>query len=319
MLKPLILFAVLIVAVMTLNTRDTINVEAAFEPVIIPADIDAYLLEKETQFPDIIEDARKQIIWAGVKGQKTDYSVVYVHGFSATSHEIRPVPEKVANALGANLYYTRLTGHGRTAEAMMDASPDAWLQDVIEAVEIGARIGEKVIVLATSNGGAVSTYLLTNKAYAEKISGIVLTSPAYKLAPILTAVMDFPYVRYWGTLVAGEHRGFEGVNADHEKYWTNEYPTLSVLPMAAIQRAVRKAHFGQIKTPALFFVSDEDKVVKAKWVRNVAMEWGGDSQLEVRDLTDEDDPYKHVLSGDILSPNQTAETVDIIINWVSGL
>jgi esterase/lipase len=319
MIKPLVLFATLVAGAMTLNTRDTIDVNAAFEPVIIPSDIDAYLAKKEARLSDIIEDAQKQVIWAGDKGQKTDFAVVYIHGFSATSHEIRPVPENVAKALGANLYYARLAGHGRTSDAMMDASPEKWLQDVIEAVEIGTRIGDKIIVMATSNGGAVSTYLLTNKTYAAKVSGIVLTSPAYKLAPILTAVMDFPYVRHWGTLVAGERRGFEGVNADHKKYWTNEYPTLAVLPMATIQRAVRKSDFGQIKVPALFFVNDEDEVVQANWVRKVASEWGGESQLEARQLTDKDDPYKHVLSGDILSPNQTAETVEIIAKWARGL
>lgn len=319
LLKGFAYLGLAIFLVIVFGSRETIDHEVAFAPIDIPANIDGYLSKKEARFGDIIEDAHKQVIWAGVAGQKTDYSIVYLHGFSATSHEIRPVPELVAQALGANLYYTRFTGHGRIGDAMMDATPEKWLQDAIEAVEIGKQLGERVIVLATSNGGAISSYLLTDQRYASKVTGIVLTSPAYKLAHPMTALLDFPLVRYWGSLVAGKRRGFEGVNADHEKYWTNEYPTEAAYPMATIQRAVRQADFGLIKVPALFFVSEEDSVVSSGFIKKVASEWGGDSRLEVRKLTDQDDPYRHVLSGDILSPAQTAETVDIISGWVKGL
>jgi alpha-beta hydrolase superfamily lysophospholipase len=313
------ILAILLVLLFVYGPRETIDYQVAFSPVDIPPDIDGYLSNKEAPFGDIIDDAQKQVIWAGEAGRKTNYSVVYLHGFSATSHEIRPVPEKVAKALGANLYYTRFAGHGRTGDAMMEATPEKWLQDAIEAIEIGSRLGKKVIVLATSNGGGIGSLLLTNPDYADKVSGMILTSPAYKLAHPMTALLDFPWVRFWGTLVAGKRRGFEAVNADHEKFWTSEYPTEAVYPMATIQRAVRKADFSQIKVPALFFVSDKDSVVSSGFIRKVASEWGGESRLEVRELTDTDDPYHHVLSGDILSPNQTTETVRIISEWVMGL
>ena len=32
-----------------------------------------------------------------------------------------------------------------------------------------------------------------------------------------------------------------------------------------------------------------------------------------------DDPYGHILAGDILSPNQTAPVVALITNWLRGL
>ncbi len=319
MFKGLVGLTVILGLIYVFGPRETVNEEIAFAPIVVPADIDEYLSDKEAQFTDIIEDAHKQVVWAGSVGAKTEYSVLYVHGFSGTSHEIRPVPQNVADALGANLYYARLAGHGRSGDAMMDGSPEKWVQDVIEAIEIGGRIGEKVIVLATSNGGAVTTYVLNNPEHADKVTGVVLTSPAYKLGNPLTAILDLPWVRHWGNYVAGERRGFDGVNADHEKYWTNEYPSLSTLSMATIQRAVRKIDFSAIEVPALFFVSEEDSVIDPAWVNDVASRWGIEARVEKRVMTDQDDPYHHVLAGDILSPNQTVETTMLITDWVKDL
>ena len=58
----------------------------------LPADLDVYLAESERQIPDIRPGAEKSIIWAGEPGTKTEFSVVYVHGFSASKEESRPVP-----------------------------------------------------------------------------------------------------------------------------------------------------------------------------------------------------------------------------------
>ncbi len=319
MLKGLIGLVVILGLFLWLGPREIVNEQVAFAPIMIPADIDGYLSDKEAQFTDIIEDAHKQVVWVGSVGEQTEYSVLYVHGFSGTSHEIRPVPQDVAKALGANLYYTRLAGHGRSNDAMMNGSPEKWVQDVIEAIEIGGRLGERLIVLATSNGGAVTTYVLNNPEYADKVAGVVFTSPAYKLDNPLTAVLDMPWVRHWGNYVAAERFEFEAVNADHGKYWTNEYPSLATLSMATIQRAVRKMDFSKVEVPALFFVSDEDKVIDPAWVEDVASRWGIGARVETRVMTDQDDPYHHVLSGDILSPNQTVETTALIVEWVQGL
>lgn len=319
MVKGLVGLSVILGLLFVFGPRETVDERLAFAPVVVPADIDGYLDHKEAGFSDIIEDARKQVIWAGDVGVQTEYAVLYVHGFSGTSHEIRPVPEDVAKALGANLYYTRLAGHGRSGDAMLDGSPEKWAQDVIEAIEIGARLGRKVIVLATSNGGAVTTFVLGNAEYAGKVTGVVFTSPAYKLRNPLTAIMDFPWVRYWGPYVVGKRRGFEAENADHERYWTTEYPTVSVLSMATVQRAVRKMDVSAVDVPAMFFVSEADQVIDPAWVKDVASRWGAEARLEVRVMTDQDDPYHHVLSGDILSPNQTSETVDMIVGWAKDL
>jgi hypothetical protein len=43
--------------------------------------------------------------------------------------------------LGANLYFARLKGHGRSGDAMLEGSVQAWVDDFAEAVAIGRRLG----------------------------------------------------------------------------------------------------------------------------------------------------------------------------------
>ena len=79
----------------------------------LPDDLVAWLSEREAKVPALREGAAKRIVWAETPGDQTDWAVIYLHGFSASAEEIRPVPDRVAAALGANLYFTRMTGHGR--------------------------------------------------------------------------------------------------------------------------------------------------------------------------------------------------------------
>lgn len=70
------------------------------QPESLPEDLDGWLAEQEQKFGDIVPGTEKQIFWAGEAGARTPLSIVYLHGFSATLGEIRPVPDRVAAALG---------------------------------------------------------------------------------------------------------------------------------------------------------------------------------------------------------------------------
>ncbi|MGB7319543.1 MAG: alpha/beta hydrolase, partial [Planktotalea sp.] len=61
-----------------------------------------------------------------------------------------------------------------------------------------------------------------------------------------------------------------------------------------------------------------DKVVSPTKNRAVAEEWGGPSELLVLELADGDDPYNHVIAGDILSPNQTEVAANAMIAWAKN-
>ena len=108
-----IVLALSITGLLLFAPREPVTGPLTFTQDRLGEDLDLYLAAEEGEYDDIIPGTQKRIVWAGEAGARTTFSIVYIHGFSATSEEIRPVPDNVAEALGANLYYTRLAGHGR--------------------------------------------------------------------------------------------------------------------------------------------------------------------------------------------------------------
>jgi len=259
--------------------------------------------------------AAKQIIWAGEPGSQTPLSVVYLHGFSASQQEVRPLPELVASGLGANLFFTRLTGHGRDGSAMAEASAGDWIEDTAEAMAIGRRLGQRVLVLATSTGGTLAAIAASDAALRQDLAGIAMISPNFEIANPSAKLLTLPAARHWVPIVAGEERSFEPRNAEQEKYWTTRYPVVSVLALAALVKHARTLDFTATSTPALITFSDADKVVNPSATREVATQWGGPLKLLELDPGPDDDPYAHVLAGDIISPGLTSTVALEILTW----
>ncbi|MEM8789477.1 MAG: alpha/beta hydrolase [Pseudomonadota bacterium] len=302
-------------AVWFLGPREPVSGPTGFDPERIGADLDAYLYEQERDIPNIRRGTQKHVLWADPVGKgRTPLSVVYVHGFSASLEEIRPVPDNVARALGANVFYTRLTGHGRDGAAMAEATALDWRADMEEALEIGRRIGERVIVMGTSTGGTLAALALAEGA--PNVAGVVMVSPNFEIVAEGAQMLTWPFARQFVPLVAGRERFFAPENAAHGRWWTTRYPTVAVLPMAALVKAARAAAVETIEVPALFVFADADRVVSAERTRRVAARWGGPVTLWPVDLGPEDDRVAHVVAGDILSPGQTASVTERILEWV---
>ncbi|MFM2356929.1 MAG: hypothetical protein RLZZ528_2665, partial [Pseudomonadota bacterium] len=191
-----------------LGPREPVDLTLRFDAAGLPADLDAYLASTEAMMGDVTPGAGKRIVWAGTPGAVTDIAVVYVHGFSATSEEIRPVPDNVARALKANLFYTRLAGHGLPGERLAGPTVQDWMDDMAEALAIGQRIGRKVIVIATSTGGTLAAEAALHPDLKGKIAGIAFVSPNFGLNSRAAMILTWPAVRRWGPVVAGPERCF---------------------------------------------------------------------------------------------------------------
>ena len=168
------------------------------------AHIEQRLQTAETQFSDIQPGLEKSIIWADQPQKRTAFSIVYIHGFSASKEELRPVPNKVAASLGANIFFTRLTGHARTVDAMRDASLDAWMQDLAEAFAVGTTIGDKVIVISCSTGGTIVAQGVARGMFSEKLFSTVFVSPNFGVQDKMALLLTWPLARFWAPLIVGE-------------------------------------------------------------------------------------------------------------------
>lgn len=268
---------------------------------------------EEAALGDVTEGVEKRIIFAG-EPVKTDWAVVYVHGFSATSQEIRPVPDKVAEALGANLFYARLTGHGRPGEALGEARVADWMDDMAEIAAVGRALGDKVLMMSASTGGTLSA--LAAAGDPSIADAFVMVSPNFELAVAGRQLLTFPFARHFVPALMGAQREWEASNADHAKYWTNSYPTKAVMPMAAAAKASREADYARQTAPALVILSEEDQVVLATTTREVMATWGAPVEIEALTMGDGDDPFSHVIAGDIMSPGQTDKVVAKILSWL---
>mgnify|MGYP000020169870 CR=1 FL=1 len=257
------------------------------------------------------------MIWQeGFKEQRTPYSVLYVHGFSASSEEIRPVPDRLADALEANLGFVRLRGHGRSGEAMAEATVNDWMMDLAEGLAAARQVGDQVVVIASSTGATLATAAAMDPDLSKDIAAMIFVSPNYGLKTEIAPLLTWPAARYWLPPLAGRQLSFPARNEEHARFWTRSYPSVAVLPMAALVDRVVKMDVGQIEVPALFYLADADRIVRSDLTVQVAQNWGG--AVDVYKITpgEDDDPNAHVSTGDILSPGQTDAAVRVFLGWL---
>lgn len=308
-----------VVAVALFGPTEPVETDVTFDPAGIGDDVDAYFAQAEAAFDDNTPGTQKRVQWADTPNTKTKLSILYVHGYSATSEEIRPVPDRVAETLGANLVFTRLTGHGRSGDAMTEATVELWMQDMAEALAVARQVGDEVIVIATSTGATLATMAAEHPEMIDAVKGMVFVSPNFRIQAPASAILTWPLVRYWGPLVAGPERSFPARNADHEKYWTTRYPTVALLPMAAAVKYARHLDHSALKQPLLLVFSDDDNVVSPDATRAVGTRWGGPVTRQMMVMGPGDDENSHVVAGDILSPGQTDTAIAAILAWIGAL
>jgi len=283
---------------------ERVEVRSAFDRGLLEGGVGAYLTAREAAVGDIRLGAEKRVVWYGLEEVPTDYAVVYLHGFSASSEELRPVPDRVAAALGANLVFTRFAGHGRDGTALAGVGAGDWMRDAAEALEIGRAVGHEVIVIATSTGGTVAAVAAHDAAMMRDVGGIVFVSPNFALNHSAAPLLTWPAARYWLPLLGGRTWEFEPRNPAQARHWTTAYPSTALFPLAALVKHARGLDYGGVRVPALFWYSPDDKVVVAGATDRVAAAWGGPVSRAEPALGEGVDPNAHIIAGDILSPHR---------------
>ncbi|MEM7304630.1 MAG: alpha/beta fold hydrolase [Pseudomonadota bacterium] len=307
----------LLVAIVVFFIGPRVDIDSTIHPIKLGNDLDLFLHNSEAALTDITPGTEKKIIWAKEKGVKTPVSVVYIHGFTASRQESAPLSDMVADKLGANLFYTRLTGHGRGTEGMYDASVNHWLNDAHEALEIGRRIGDKVVVIGMSAGGALSFWLSTQPG-AKDVTAFVLISPSFKIMDSNTRFLLWPWGRQIAELAVGKVRCRTTHNPQHDRYWTNCYPTSALMPLKGMVKFVHALDFKSIKKPMLMIVSPEDSVIDARETIAIFEKIGSDKK-ELVEYDDTQDPSHHILAGEIMSPLSTTPIANIIVDFIKSL
>lgn len=270
------------------------------------------LAAREGAEPDLTPGAEARVVWAGDEGAVTDWSVLYLHGFSATRQETAPVAARVAEGLGANLVEARMTGHGLPGDRLGRATVQDWLRDTRETLALARAAGRRTLVIACSTGATLATAV----EVTDQPEGVVYAflSPNYALKDPSGRLLTWPWARTWIPWVVGEERAWTPTSDGHAKYWTHRYPVAALFELAALLAAVEDADLSAFDAPLLVLLSDEDPTVDPAVTRDVLARMGTEAKvIEVRGAGSH-----HVIAGDIRAPGRTEAVVQDILRFVSG-
>lgn len=281
------------------------------------AELEDWIKTSEAAYPDIKPGNAKGIVWHSSAKQRTPWSVVYLHGFSASRLETAPVTDRVAQELGANAFHTRLTGHGRPGAAMAEASAQDWLADAVEAVHIGQTLGEQVLVISCSTGATLATWLATSQE-SSRVAAHVFISPNFGPKDKRAEMVNGPWGRKIALALEGKNRGWTPEDARETNAWTTRYPTQAVFPMMAMVKSVRDSDLSTFQTPVLVLYSEQDQTVDPVETQAAFTRFGAPLKT-LEPVTYSTSKGQHVLAGEIKSPQAVAPMVQSIVGWVRSL
>lgn len=281
------------------------------------ADLDPWLQTSESKFEGLRPGTAKGVVWASADKQQTPWSVVYIHGFSASRLETAPLADQVAKALGANLFYTRLSGHGLPGQAMGEVSAQDWMADTLEAVQIGKSLGNKVLVISCSTGSTLSTWLGTTPQAAD-VSAFVFISPNFGLKNKMSELINGHWGPYIATAVSGDTIRYEQTDPREVVAWTGSYPTKALFPMMALVKKVRESDLSRFQTPVFVLYSAADQTVDPEEIKATFARLGS-QQKSIDAVTYSQSKGQHVLAGEIRDPQSVAPMAESIVNWTNSL
>jgi len=223
--------------------------------------LDDFIEKKEAKIAKLKPDNQSRIIWKDSLHQKTPYSVVYLHGFSASPMEADPIHFEFAKRYGCNLYLPRLAGHGiDDIESFKNLQPQDLVASAQEALEIGALIGEKVILMSCSTGGTLSVYLAATQP--EKVSSMIMYSPNINIYDSKSNLLTAPWGLQLAKLIENSDYHSYTLSKEAEQYWTCKYRMEGVVCLRdLLNQTMTDEHFSKVDQPyfiGYYYKNDEE-------------------------------------------------------------
>jgi len=272
--------------------------------------LDAWIADGESA-AGVRSGLEARVVWhdPGTR-ERTPVSIVYLPGMGASPLETRPLADSVASDLGANLYYHRPAGHVLGENTMAGIEVGDWLADALEALAIGALLGERVVLMGMSNGGALATWAAIR--HPDQIDALVLLSPNFGPTDPLAGLLTGPAGRSIAGLVLGETHTWTPENAAQAEAWDTAYPSAALVPMMRLSTWVdQRRRLRKIEAPTLVLYSPEDQVVDPGEIIEAAG-WIGATPRRLVPVQGVTSESRHIIAGDAVSPSST-ETVRALV------
>jgi esterase/lipase len=223
--------------------------------------IDAYIAAKESK--TVLKPGNEaRVIWAdSIQPKKTKIVFMYVHGFSASPMEGDPLHRELAKKFGANLLLARVAGHGvpDSDSTYANVTADEYYQSVENYYAIAKKLGDEVVVLGTSFGGAMSLVLAANH---PEIKALMLYGPCIAIKDPNASLLDNPWGLQMAHLITGsDYRDIPVMAPGHAENWSLHYRLEGVVAVQnLLTHAMTKDVFGKVKMPVFlgYFYKDEE-------------------------------------------------------------
>jgi len=249
-----------------------------------PVQLEEYIANNEAMHK-LKPDNEARILWYNDSAkEKTEYAVVYLHGFSASQEEGDPVHYEFAKKFGCNLYLARLAEHGiDTTVPLANYTAEKSWRSAVEAYAIGKQLGKKVILMSTSTGGTLALKLCTE---FPDISGNIMMSPNIAINDPNAWLLN----NHWGLQVAhiivGEQRTVSDTTTLYARYWNNRYSTNSLVQLEELlESTMKESTFKKVTQPTLllYYFKDhdhQDDVVKVSAMKRMFTQLGTPDRLK---------------------------------------
>lgn len=279
---------ILLIAVYFLGPTPHSNVWSLTLPQVPqqPQELEDYIAANEAKHK-LKPDNEARIVWFDSTRSKTPYSVVYLHGFSASQEEGDPVHLDFAKKFGCNLYLARLADHGiDTTEQLLNFTGDRFWESTKEALMIGKAIGEKVIVMSCSTGGTAALVLAGE--FPSDVHALMNLSPNIAINNGTIWLANNP----WGLQIArkvvgGDYQVITDFDEPRYQYWNSKYRLEAVSALQEmIEEKMNKATFEKVKCPSLtlyYYKSDslQDPTVKVSAILEMHSQLGTPADMKV--------------------------------------
>jgi esterase/lipase len=247
--------------------------------------LESEITARENQIANIKPDNEARIIWFDSIPKKTEYSIVYLHGWSASQEEGDPIHIETAKRYGCNLYLPRLAGHGLSEdEPMLNLTADQVINSAKQAIAVAKLLGEKVIVMGTSTGGTLALHLAGGD---EDIASLLLYSPNIEIYDPNAKLLAKPWGLQLAKLVKdSDYHEFDRDIDLKNKYWTTKYRLEALTHLQAmIDYTMVPETFNEVTQPIFlgyFYKNDsiQDNVVSVPAMLNMFNELGTKDSLK---------------------------------------
>lgn len=237
---------------------------------VSPDSLEAYVWGKDAELP-VKPGNGGEIVWADTVGKTTPYVLLYLHGFSASRYEGFPITHDFIKEFGVNAYLPRLAAHGLDVpEPLLDMTPVNLYNSAKEALVIAHKLGQKVVIMATSTGCTLALMLAAD--YPRLVDGLILYSPNIQIKNNFAPLLSGP----WGLQIARLFHGgkyyisSDAPDSEDCKYWYCRYRVeAQVYLQQLLDMRMNRKEFARVHQPVFlgYYYKDEkhqDQTIEVK-------------------------------------------------------